>query len=360
MNSTDYRDASYRINPGALSAGLYSLRVSVTDNGVPIASTDAQSFLKVIASSPPLSNGADTDGDGVSDADEGSTDRDGDRIPDYLDDLPNTNMLRMFNDGRVLETHSGLMLRLGPTVFAGGGAYCTVAEAALAEQADYGYPDGVVDFEMYGFAPGTSSQVVVPLKRPIPANSVYRKYVNGGWRNFIVDVANTLSSAPGQGGACPPPGSSLFKPGLTVGHGCIQLTIQDGGPNDADNQANGSIRDPGGLAVPVGVSLKVLNTKDQTASAGSAAVVMRLRLSSESGDVELSSLTLQARGSGNDTDIQAVQVVVDSNANGVVDGGEEIIATGKFNQDNGTLQLNMFKAYAVPAGNTDLLVVVKL
>jgi len=145
-----------------------------------------------------------------------------------------------------------------------------------------------------------------------------------------------------------------------VGHGCIQLTVEDGGPNDADAEANGSFQDPSGLAVPVGVTLQLLSRANQTVSIGGEAVVMRLRLSSESGDVELSSLTLQASGSGDDTDIQAVNLVVDADGNGVVDSGEPTIASGQFNQDNGTLQLNMVQPYAIPAGDTDLLVVVNL
>ncbi|MCO6412815.1 MAG: hypothetical protein J5I92_08730, partial [Thiogranum sp.] len=300
------------------------------------------------------------DGDGVSDADEGIADSDGDRIPDYLDDLPNTNMLRMSGDGRVLETDTGLKLRLGHTVFQDAGFYCTLAEAALAEEADYGYPDGVVDFEIEGLEPGAGAQVVVPLRRPLPANSRYRKYANGGWRDFVVDDRNALYSAPGEQGACPPPGSGQYETGLTTGHGCIQLTVEDGGPNDADNEANGSIQDPGGLAVPVGVNLTQLSAADQSVTVGSETVVMRLRLSSESGDVELTSLTLQASGSGDDRAVENIRLIVDANANGLVDDAEETIAAGRFNRDDGTLQLEMLQPYAIPAGDTDLLVTMQL
>ena len=180
--------------------------------------------------------------------------------------------------------------------------------------------------------------------------------MNGSWRDFVVDDSNALSSAPGQDGACPPPGSHLYEAGLTVGHGCIQLTLEDGGPNDADIEVNGSIQDPGGLAVPVGVSLELVTVADQTVSAGSETVVMRVRLSSESGEVVLSSLTLQASGSGDDKTIKDVKLIVDSNANGLVDDTDEIIANGQFDQDNGTLQLNMLQPYEIPAGDTDLLV----
>jgi hypothetical protein len=360
MDSMDYTDESYLINPIALNNGIYGVRVQVTDDGIPIASTNVSTLLKVVSASPVLDSDVDSDGDGVSDADEGAGDSDGDRVPDYLDDLPHTNMLRMSDDGRVLETNTGLQLRLGPTVFERGGIYSVLAEATLEEEADYGYPNGVVDFELTGIESGTTAQVVYPLKRPLPVNSVYRKYMNGSWRDFVVDNNNALSSAPGQQGACPPPGSNLYELGLTVGHGCIQLTLEDGGPNDADNEANGSIQDPGGLAVPVGVNLELLTVADQTVSTGSEPVVMHLRLSTDSGEVELSSLTLQASGSADDRTIIDVKLIVDSNANGLVDDTDEIIANGQFDQDNGTLNLNMLQPYEIPVGDTDLLVTLVL
>lgn len=119
-------------------------------------------------------------------------------------------------------------------------------------------------------------------------------------------------------------------------------------------------RHPGGLAVPVGVNLTLLSAADQTVTAGSESVVMRLRLSSDSGDVELTSLTLQASGSGDDRVIENIRLIVDANANGLVDDAEEAIAAGRFNRDDGTLQLEMLQPYPVPAGDTDMLVTMQL
>ena len=51
-----------------------------------------------------------------------------------------------------------------------------------------------------------------------------------------------------------------------------------------------------------------------------------------------------------------MRLYVDTNGNGVVDGGDAEIAAGTFNQDNGTLQLRMASAYRVAAGATKLLV----
>ena len=57
-----------------------------------------------------------------------------------------------------------------------------------------------------------------------------------------------MSSA-GNSGYCPPPGAAEWQSGLTEGHWCVQLSIEDGGPNDDDGIANGTIVDPGGVSV---------------------------------------------------------------------------------------------------------------
>ena len=65
----------------------------------------------------------------------------------------------------------------------------------------------------------------------------------------MLDESNRVESAPGSNGSCPAPGDTAYRPGLQEGHYCVQLSIQDGGPNDADGLLNGVIRDPGGVGV---------------------------------------------------------------------------------------------------------------
>jgi hypothetical protein len=91
---------------------------------------------------------------------------------------------------------------------------------------------------------------VLPQRLPIPANALYRKLTPvNGWVDFVVDVNNQFSSSQGSIGFCPSPGDASWTIGLNEGHWCVQLTIEDGGPNDDDGLANGSIVDPGGVAV---------------------------------------------------------------------------------------------------------------
>lgn len=153
------------------------------------------------------------------------------------------------------------------------------------------------------------------------------------------------------------PGSGAWVDGLTIGHGCLQLTLQDGGPNDADFAANGVIRDPGGLAVPVNVTLSMLSVADREVAVGSTGnVVLAFSLASDSGDVELNALTLVASGTGDDTAIAAVNLYVDTNGDGAVDGGDEKIASGAYSGDDGTLAIRMATPFRVPPGRADLLV----
>jgi hypothetical protein len=113
---------------------------------------------------------------------------------------------------------------------------------------------GCFDFVLSGVTPGASASVVLPLSTAIPAPAAgnfikYRKLINGSWRDFDI-TTDTMQSAAGtvngSNVSCPPAGDSSYH-GLTTGDRCLLLTITDGGANDADGTANGSIADPGGL-----------------------------------------------------------------------------------------------------------------
>jgi len=115
---------------------------------------------------------------------------------------------------------------------------------------------GCFDFTLTGMGAGNSSSVVLPLSIPIPEKAdagntiTYRKLVNGNWQNFDT-TTDSFQSAPGtvngSNVSCPPATSPDYV-GLTTGHNCLLLNITDGGPNDADGLADGTITDPGGLA----------------------------------------------------------------------------------------------------------------
>ena len=187
-------------------------------------------------------------------------------------------------------------------------------------------------------------------------NAAYRKNVSGNWSDLVLDENNTIASAAGTNGACPEPGSAAYAPGLNAGDNCVELTFEDGGPNDADATENNVIADPGGVAQPLGATIELFPAS-RKASAGARGIVMfEMRITSDSGEVELRSMTLQAAGSADDTDVRKVALVIDANANGTVDAGEEEIASGTYDSDNGVLILALPTPFALPVGQTDLLV----
>lgn len=145
-------------------------------------------------------------------------------------------------------------LGAGPT--SGANADGTIASASVP--LDSGVAPhcvgGCFDYKITGVV-GASVKVVLPLTAALPKTSVYRKYVNGKWGDFTQDANNTVASAQGAGtdgtaASCPVPGDAAYTPGLSPGYRCVQLTIADGGPNDADGAVNATVTDPSGVGIP--------------------------------------------------------------------------------------------------------------
>lgn len=256
----DEEIGTFTFDPSELAAGVYEIEADVSDNGTPALSNVARVFLRVVESLPTLSSD-DTDEDGINDSDEGFADTDRDGIADYLDNIADCNVLPenvAVSDGFLLETDPGICMRLGNFSIAGetGGARLTSSDFS-ENSVDTLVPDsfstnvgGYFDFILTQLPNDAQSvSVAVPLLSAIPANATYRKLANGTWQTFIEDANNQIASAAGETGYCPPPGSSEYTPGLNQGHWCLQLTIEDGGPNDADGKINRMIVDPGGIAV---------------------------------------------------------------------------------------------------------------
>ena len=356
FDPADAADESYMLDPATMNEGFYRIAASVTDNGLPAQSTSADMLLHIIQTSPLLQSTQDSDADGIDDLSEGIGDADNDRVPDYLDAYSEGHLLPLSGLDFLVETEPGLDLRLGADAFRIG-ARAGLSERDLAEDVANGYPNGVADFEVLGITPGHSALVVLPLQRAIPGAAAYRKLRLGQWQDFTVDPRNGIATAPGSMGACPSPGDALYVEGLNPGHGCVQLLIEDGGPNDADGLADGIIRDPGGLAVPVNATLTATAGANQTVAPGARDVVMLLLdIDSESGDAELDALRLAASGSGNDVNVVAVHVYVDIDRSGTVDEGDELIGSGSFDSDNGELEIRMTAPYPIGAGTTRILV----
>ncbi|ABS06337.1 putative Ig domain-containing protein [Shewanella baltica] len=246
-------DAGMFFSPVSVLPGIYPVSVTVTDNGLPALSTTEKVYI-VVRSSLPVLTGADTDGDLIPDVQEGFTDTDGDGIPDYLDAVNDCNIMP---EGELqpvyflAEGQAGVCLRLGNIALRQGQTGMQLLPTLVPEDSIAANVGGIFDFIATGLPQqGQSYSLVMPQRSPIPANAVYRKYqAQNGWKDFVIDARNSVASSEGERGFCPPPGDSRWTAGLTEGHWCLQLTLEDGGPNDDDGVANRTIVDPSGVSV---------------------------------------------------------------------------------------------------------------
>ncbi|ABC29956.1 RTX toxins and related Ca2+-binding protein [Hahella chejuensis KCTC 2396] len=244
-------------NPAGLASGRYKVQLTVADSSN--ATDEARLYFRIVAALPTLDPTVDSDGDGVNDAEEGVADGDDDGIPDYLDNIVATNVLPEVaseTSSYLVECDPGVRCRLGQFAILGANGGARLEPEELQTLPDIRTDDlfeplgGVFDFEVHELPTlGQSVRVVLPQDQPLPANGVYRKFQNNSWTTFVVDANNALHSAPGNPGYCPPPGDDSWETGLISGYYCLQLTIEDGGPNDADGLVNAAVEDPGVVAV---------------------------------------------------------------------------------------------------------------
>ncbi|WP_323814972.1 putative Ig domain-containing protein [Cellvibrio sp. NN19] len=253
-------DATLVFDPANLT-GRHQVQLTVTDAGG--ASANVQLYFRVVASQPVLSADVDTDGDGIDDLTEGYGDTSGNGIPDYLDNMPSTNVVPQQGSATtsyLIECDPGVRCGLGLFALGSNSGGVQILDEELGTMTDlvadttFEPVGGIFDFVIRDLpTPGQSVRIVIPQAAAIPANATYRKYQEGRWVSFIENANNAIFSAPGNPGYCPPPGNPEWTSGLTEGHLCVQLTIEDGGPNDDDGLVNSAVADPGAVSVELEV-----------------------------------------------------------------------------------------------------------
>jgi hypothetical protein len=321
-------------DPSALAAGTFSLSATVTDNGSPVLTTTKTIAIKLLAASVVLSDTADSDGDGVLDADEGMDDSDGDGIPDYQDNIVESYLAPVDSaSGQVMQAAVGTKITLGDSVFEAGTNSVGISEEQLVEivgsaDSDFDYPGGLFDFKVSGAAAGESYRLVLPLSSVIPENAVFRKFIdeNIGWQEFVINATNSIATALALGGACPEPGSTLFVDGLNAGDTCVELYIEDGGPNDTDGVADGTVTDPSGLAVlyfgaPSSESTITLSVSELKAN-GSETATITVTAKDSDGRL-LEGMTVSASATGVDATIGSFSEVGDGVYTGTLMAGKK-------------------------------------
>ena len=250
--------AALTLDPSALLE-MTSIAGTVSDSGNPILTATGRALIRLLDSAPNLDGATDTDGDGIPDADEGFSDTDGDGIPDYQDNLNRSHQVSAGSDLELIaEGPEGSTITLGDYVFALGLNSISLSQDQLhglitEHDDEYEYPSGLFDFKLSGAEAGESYNVMLPLSSDVPEGAVVRSFLgdNAGWQDFILDAFNGISSALAVGGACPAPGSHLYAEGLTLGANCLQLYIEDGGPNDSDGLIDGTVTNSSGIGLRV-------------------------------------------------------------------------------------------------------------
>ena len=250
---SDNIPSQFSFEPAGITANMMRVTLTITDkNGL----SQQQSIeLNVTDTLAALSTQQDTDGDNIPDALEGYVDSDGDGLLDFQDSIAESNVIPSIpgDESRfLLESEPGTQLRLGEVAIETQLGAAGLGMSEVADDEFFANVGGLFEF-VIGNIPdnGQSVSTVLPQQRPIPEGAIYRKYnmITGTWRDFVIDDNNTLMSAPGEPGYCPPPGADAWEMGLVVGYWCLQTTIEDGGPNDDDGRANGTVVDPGGISV---------------------------------------------------------------------------------------------------------------
>ncbi|WP_335921064.1 Ig-like domain-containing protein [Shewanella algae] len=242
----------FTFDPATLAPGIMTLTLNAMDDGSPQLGSSKSLKLLLLTQLPALGE-TDANNNHLPDSAEGYGDPDGNGIPAYLQgDHPCNVIPEQLSrpNSYLAEAQPGICSRKGLLSLQRLENGIELEDGSmLPDDSEGKIVGGLFDFELEGSEYGGSVSIVIPQVQAIPAQAQYRKYVASGWQEFVTDANNQVFSSAGEPGYCPPMGDASWQSGLTEGHWCVQLLIQDGGPNDGDGQANGTIVDPGGVAV---------------------------------------------------------------------------------------------------------------
>ncbi len=288
-------------SPAGLAPGFYTVRFTTSDS----TNSSQHSILMAVTDAPLLSTLVDSDDDSINDNVEGVGDSDNDGLVNYLDALsvpyqlqawpltlfdatPKTSKsysaLNLTYQWRIASTPAsnqvmytllattgpGLNLSIGRNAFIGGLGHARLRVVTLATMLSVSAPvnrtpiDGhMVDLVISGLsAPGRVARVVIPQAGPVPpADAPAELYVIDNSGNFaLFDAADTEEGIVTTGGAnliagayCPDTHAAAYGAignSISFGDQCLLIAVRDGGPNDRDGEANGTIRLTAGIFIP--------------------------------------------------------------------------------------------------------------
>ena len=253
--NTDASVTSFTLDPSLLETGFYQLEVVVNDGQL----FSSQQLGFIINEAAPVLDASDTDGDGVSDEDEGLGDADNDGILDYRDPVTDVQFmhksLQASDSTDLMKAQEGYTLKVGQWAIEHQRDGAQVSSQDLSplsdDSTDVLLSGEILDFEVSGTTQiNPLAFVVIPLTSPIAIGAQYWKFDGTSWYPFNDSGQDYIASSHRQDGVCPEAHSALYTLGLTPFDDCILLVLEDGGANDTDGELNGTVRDPGGLVIP--------------------------------------------------------------------------------------------------------------
>ncbi|WP_199886140.1 M4 family metallopeptidase [Pseudoalteromonas sp. T1lg23B] len=184
-----------------------------------------------------LDGQADSDNDGISDAEEGTKDSDRDGIPDYLDDQPDVTFAKLNDNAYVRSTKVTDKLKVGPAKLTETGLMTrdvSISEEAITSYFSANGWDAEIADEMFQSVSelvnlnvevgnqGASSVLYVPVKNSLVATDQIsaRALTQTGWKNVEMVPSDTQ---------------------LTGCESCLGIVITDGDDMDLDSSESGSI-----------------------------------------------------------------------------------------------------------------------
>lgn len=318
--------SSFSFEPLGLTPGFYTVRLTVSDTGG--LSTSHDMLLVLLENEIELSDSQDSDDDGSFDADEGFHDNDNDGIPNYLDGIDtNSALMQGFEpylfdpdlkkqetlivdsiqlDWEISATASnliiyplllavdpGLHINLGPTAFAANSNNARISTSIAENLRGVTLGDNLVssdgqvmDIEITHLNhAGDSARVIIPQSGPVPPSQsgtvpVFKIFTSDNtWEDFsTVDSDLIKTDLKGGDAHCPdfaaiadaianppaPPAKAPYQDELTTGKECLLVSIQDGGPNDYDGVANGTIRLMGAVFITSNSTSTTTPADDET------------------------------------------------------------------------------------------------
>ncbi len=236
-NSGTTNSASFEFDPTSVATQLYPVVLTVTDSGGLSASEE---ILLSVQSSTQIQ---DQNNNGVIDS----------------NDAVDVASALQSGVGPVLESEAHITMSAGKTARYVGtnGAALTTQDVqnfgnngfqAANALTNFQFSNGLYDFALSGLQEGEDVNVLLAQTSALSiGGNILHYQSDSGWQQFEVDELNKISSAPALDGVCPAMDDLEYEEGLVEGNECVLLTIEDGGPNDGDQQVNGKVTFLGGV-----------------------------------------------------------------------------------------------------------------